>query len=459
MKNKSVSDDVRKIGQIPIVPKLLDIVCQVTKMRFAAVARVTEEQWVVCSVIDNIRFGLQPGDELDVKKTICDEIRDSHKIVVSNDAENDPEYKDHPVPKLYGIKSYISVPILTSDGKFFGTLCAFDFEKRDVKNDETIAMFTSFAEIIAYQLEMLDLMQDNTLALASQKAVGKVLQSSYNTQSLDLAQSNRNLAESTTLVLEQQKELEGNQRSLRLMADEIDSFSYISSHDLQEPLRKIQMISKMIHDDGSNSLSIKSAENLLKIDRAAERMRMLINDLLTFNTNSKGKNKFVHTDLRALVDQLVSEMDDEFSRSKAQIEISGHCELFAIPFQIRQAIYNLLSNSIKFSKSSVAPRITVTIGKEMPPTESGQSDLPFENYGYISVEDNGIGFNMQFKEKIFQIFEQLNDVPANKSTGIGLAIVRRVVDNHTGIISVQGETGLGARIILYFPLLMDQKEF
>lgn len=110
----------------PSVHAMLESMCALTGMGFAAVARVTERRWIACQIADRIDFGLEPGDELDLKTTICDEIRESGQAVIIDDASGDPAWRTHPTPTLYGFESYISIPITLDDGSFFGTLCAID---------------------------------------------------------------------------------------------------------------------------------------------------------------------------------------------------------------------------------------------------------------------------------------------------------------------------------------------
>jgi GAF domain-containing protein len=117
---------VEAIAQISVVPTILDVVCKATGMRFAAVARVTADRWIACSVRDEIAFGLQPGGELKIETTICNEIREHRQAVIIDNVAEDLVYARHHTPAIYGLRSYISVPILLADGTFFGTLCAID---------------------------------------------------------------------------------------------------------------------------------------------------------------------------------------------------------------------------------------------------------------------------------------------------------------------------------------------
>ena len=124
---------------------ILAEICAATGMGFAAVARVTEQRWICCQVEDKIAFGMDPGDELKINETICDEIRASGEAVVFDDATDDIKWSRHPVPVIYGIKSYCSFPVYLDDGSFFGTLCALDPAARSVSDDSIVAMFSNYA--------------------------------------------------------------------------------------------------------------------------------------------------------------------------------------------------------------------------------------------------------------------------------------------------------------------------
>src|SRR5262249_24585277 len=133
-------DDLDAIRSIEAVPVILNVVCRVTGLGFAAVARVTDSRWVCLAVNDEIQFGLRPGDELKIETTICQEVRDNHAVTVIDHVTEDEIFRNHPTPAMYGFQSYISMPIFLKDG-FFGTLCAIDPKPAHLKNPETIGMF------------------------------------------------------------------------------------------------------------------------------------------------------------------------------------------------------------------------------------------------------------------------------------------------------------------------------
>ena len=145
--------DLIAVASIAAVPTILDVVCRTTGMGFAAIARVTENRWVACSVRDDIAFGLQPGGELQIATTLCNEIRESGTAVVIDDVAQDTAFRAHPAPKLYGFQSYISMPIRLPDGRFFGTLCAIDPKPAKLNTPAVVGMFKMFADLIGFHLD------------------------------------------------------------------------------------------------------------------------------------------------------------------------------------------------------------------------------------------------------------------------------------------------------------------
>ncbi len=152
------------------VASILDVVCRVTGMGFAAVARVTPERWVCVAGSDNISFGLAPGGELDVETTICHEVRQAREVVAIDHVAEDEIYSQHHTPAKYGLQSYISMPIFLSDGSFYGTLCAIDPKPAKVKNAGIIGMFELFAKMIASQLEAGERLAESGRRLANVEA-------------------------------------------------------------------------------------------------------------------------------------------------------------------------------------------------------------------------------------------------------------------------------------------------
>lgn len=141
----SLNEEMLRVGGDERLRAILQEICARTGMRFSAIARVTEKQWIACLVEDNIEFGLNPGEELKIYETICDEIRETGEAVVIDDVSDDIKWSRHPVPVIYGFKSYCSFPVYLPDGSFFGTLCAIDPEPRSVSDEAVVEMFSYFA--------------------------------------------------------------------------------------------------------------------------------------------------------------------------------------------------------------------------------------------------------------------------------------------------------------------------
>jgi len=139
-------------GDQPGLRAILEEVCRVTGMGFAAIARVTEDRWIACQVLDKIEFGLDPGDELDLKTTICGEIRRSGKAVLIDHVAGNPAWRTHHTPILYGFESYASLPVLLDDGSFYGTLCAIDPAPRTLSAPEIVAALEGFAARVGHTL-------------------------------------------------------------------------------------------------------------------------------------------------------------------------------------------------------------------------------------------------------------------------------------------------------------------
>lgn len=153
---ENFAQDLVAVSQIDAIPNILEVICRTTGLGFSAVARVTEDRWIACAVRDEIAFGLEPGGELRVETTICNEIRQNGRLVAIDHVSEDPLFCRHPTPERYGFQSYISAPITLRNGRFFGTLCAISREPARLNAPETIGMFTLFADLIAFHLDARD---------------------------------------------------------------------------------------------------------------------------------------------------------------------------------------------------------------------------------------------------------------------------------------------------------------
>lgn len=266
----------------------------------------------------------------------------------------------------------------------------------------------------------------------------------------------------------QNEEKEKRAAELIIANKELLAFTYISSHDLQEPLRKIQTFVTIIMEHEEKNLSEKGKYNFHRMQLSAQRMQQLIDDLLAFSRINTIDHTFEKIDLNLIIEEVKAELKEAIQDKNASIQTLEICPVNIIPFQFRQLMYNLISNALKFSKAGIPLQIIIKSkivkGSDLvvtPPlnsatTKSGEPAnrdffSPEKNYCHISVSDNGIGFEPHFSERIFGVFQKLHSKELYAGTGIGLAIVKKIIDNHKGLITATGELNKGARFDIYIP--------
>jgi PAS domain S-box-containing protein len=253
------------------------------------------------------------------------------------------------------------------------------------------------------------------------------------------------------LVAERTLELSAANEGLKKMNKELEAFNYVSSHDLQEPLRKIQTFVSRILEKENQNLSDNGKVYFRFIQNSAERMQTLIQDLLAFSRLSMTDRKFETTDLNIIIEEVKNEFKEIIAEKNAVIEVEEICEVHIIPFQFRQLIHNLISNALKFSNPKIPPHIKISSANITSSKINVASLLPNKKYCHITISDNGIGFEKEFAEKIFEVFQKLHSKDEYAGTGIGLAIVKKIVDNHNGIITATSELNKGTRFDIYLP--------
>jgi signal transduction histidine kinase len=376
---RSFEDDVAAVQHLAILPTILDTVCRITGMGFAAVARVTEDRWIACGVEDRIAFGLKPGGELDITTTICHEIRASETPVVIDDVDSDPLYATHHTPLLYGFKSYISVPIILPSGEFFGTLCAIDPSPAHLSRPEIANTFTLFADLIGLHLATSD-----TLARAEARLSH----------------------EQDTSVLREQ-------------------FIAVLGHDLRNPIAALVAGTTMLQ---SEPQSPKGTRVLGMMRDSLATMEALVNNVLDFARGRMGSG--IGLDKRAvemqpLVAQAVGEIQSAHPDREVIWEGQVDLTLQADPVRLYQLITNLLGNA-------------VTHGAADRPIIVACSDR--DGLFRLKVTNGGAEIPEEARAKLFEPFER-NALGSRPGLGLGLYIASQIAEAHGGTLTLDSTPG------------------
>jgi len=368
--------DIAAVESIAAVPTILEVVCRTTGMGFAAIARVTEDRWIACGVRDEIAFGLQPGGELKVETTICDEIRESRAPVVIDHVAEDVAYCGHPTPAMYGFQSYISMPILLKDGSFFGTLCAIDPRPHQVNTPETIGMFKLFAELIAFHLDALD-----------------------------------RLASSEASLLDARKTAE-----LR------EQFIAVLGHDLRNPLAAIDAGAQILQ---RTSLDEKATRMVRLMRNSVGRMSELIDNVLDFARGRLGGgltlNRRADDKLEAALKQVIAELHATWPDRAIAAEFALAEPVDCDRSRIAQLFSNLLANALTYGAPDVPIRVSATAG-------SGVFEL--------SVANGGAAIPPVALARLFQPFARGAVQPSQQGLGLGLYIASEIARAHGGTLDV-----------------------
>lgn len=247
--------------------------------------------------------------------------------------------------------------------------------------------------------------------------------------------------------------LQAYTRKLQRTNQELQDFASITSHDLQEPLRKVQAFGDLLKQECGDQLSDTAKMYLDRMQNAGKRMHILINDLLAYSRVTTRANPFAPVDMNQIIQDVLSDLEIHIRDSQAKIDVKSTCTLNADPLQMRMLLQNLISNALKFHRPDTPPEIEIAM-VELPLTTPNLIDpsLAPVPLCQLTIKDNGIGFDEKYLSKIFTIFQRLHYRNEYEGTGIGLAICRRIVDRHGGTITAQSQPNQGATFIVTLPL-------
>ncbi|MEO5599644.1 MAG: ATP-binding protein [Cyclobacteriaceae bacterium] len=242
-------------------------------------------------------------------------------------------------------------------------------------------------------------------------------------------------------------QLELSNQQLIISNERLLEFTQIASHDLNEPLRKVLTYSELLNDRYGDKLEFAARDYLIRIQKTARRMQVLIDDLLAFSQVTNSTQKFGKVSLSGIVHEVLNDLETSISQTHAQIKISALPTIKGDKTQVRQIFQNLISNAIKFQDPKSTPVIQIESKGEV--TRNFQ-EISGDFY-LIEIRDNGIGFEQSQAEKIFQLFKRLHGKGEFEGSGIGLAIVQKAMENHHGFVNVESEPEKGSCFQLFFP--------
>lgn len=244
----------------------------------------------------------------------------------------------------------------------------------------------------------------------------------------------------------QEQELIKKQKALEEANGELERFAYIASHDLQEPLRKIQAFGDRLESNYSALLDTKGRDFISRMRNASARMQVLIDDLLRFSRATKINPKKAKVNLNSILNVVKDTFAERIVETRAIISCPDLPEIRANESQMTQLFQNILSNALKYVRVNCVPEISITLSEVFKTVDAKES-----TFWQICISDNGIGFDESHKEKIFEIFQRLHGRTEYEGTGIGLAICHKIVTNHNGVIFADSTEGEGATFTILLP--------
>ena len=387
---QAAAADIATIGRIRAVPAILQVVRELTGLRFVAVARVTEDSWTACAVLDQLNFGMQVGGELDLATTLCHEIRQAHHSVVIDKASEDPLYRDHHTPRLYQFESYIAVPIFRTDGRFFGTICALDPNPAPLKSSTIQSTMESFARMLALQIDAEENLQKTEAALKQERETAELR----------------------------------------------EQFIAVLGHDLRNPLFAISASAEMLLRKLPDAANLQRARNILT---SARRATKLVDDVLDFARGALGRGIPVNIEpcpdladaLRHVISEVQSIHPDRTIASSIGDLHSVHCD--------RERVAQLLSNLVANAVAHGDPDGPIDISAQI---NEGQFVLSVKNQGLIAEDA---------LPHLFRPYSRPASGTPRTGLGLGLYIASQIAQSHGGKLDVVSTEQQGTTFTFSLP--------
>ena len=268
------------------------------------------------------------------------------------------------------------------------------------------------------------------------------------------------LATQVGIALAQAQLLEEETRRRQELAAynaELQQFAYVASHDLQEPLRKIQAFGDRLKAKYSSALTEQGRDYIERMQNAAGRMQTLIDDLLTFSRVTSKAQPFVSVSLYQVTQEVLSDLEVRIQQTKGRVEVGELPIIDGDPVQMRQLLQNLISNALKFHRNDEPPLVSVR-GQLLKNTEQLTESSLATEFCQLIIQDNGIGFEMKYLDRIFNVFQRLHGRSEYEGTGMGLAICRKIAERHNGSITATSTLGQGATFIVTLPIKQTKEK-
>lgn len=394
MTDTAYSADIGAVQAIDAVPVILSMVKHLTGMRFAAVARVTETNWVACAVDDSIDFGLKPGGELVLESTICHEIRQHRTPVIFGHASAHPIFATHHTPLTYGLESYISIPIIKANGEFFGTLCAIDSVPADLEAPAIVETLKLFAQLIAMNLDTQGNLDATKAALATATEHGMLR----------------------------------------------EQFMAVLGHDLRTPLSAIRMSAELLQ---SKTIEKRSLNLITAIRTSSIRMGVLIENVLDFARGRMGGGipvkRQLTDDLARTLQMTLDEVQASHPHSVIRHSLQVPTGIYCDALRITQLLSNLLGNAVTHGAPTLP--IEVRVFHE-------------EDEVVISVANQGTPIPAQLMPLLFEPFTRSEAGQRGEGLGLGLYIASQIATAHNGTLTVTSTAQNGTVFTARFPAQM-----
>ena len=388
----AITADLATIARINAVPAILQVICETTGMRFAAVARVTENNWTACAVLDNLGFGLGVGGELDVATTLCHEIRGSHQTIVIDKASEDERYREHLTPRRYRFESYISVPVFRTDGSFFGTICALDPAPANLTGSAIQPMMESFARLLTIQIESEEVAQRTEAALKKELAIAELR----------------------------------------------EQFIAVLGHDLRNPLFAITAGAELLVKRLGDERSLTIARHILT---SGQRATQLVRDVLDFARGRLGNGIVVNIqpcpDLDTALHHVASELQRVHPQRLIRLHIGNLAGICCDRERVTQLLSNLLANALNHGDAHSPVDVSARIEQQV---------------FILGVHNQGAPIAAAVMAQLFQPFSRPLEGTPQSGLGLGLYIANQIALAHGGRMEVVSSREAGTLFSFRLPL-------